>query len=582
MASRSNKAKTASSGIKPTDSQQAEILRRPADSVEVDSDEELEDGFCNHDTTVDLNEPRSRSGKYWKSEFNKYTEDARAQMEQLVKYKHLAKCYAQKKDAEAMDLNQKLKEEQEKVIQMEKKITEMAAKMASKQGKGSDSENTVVLRKLAEKTALALEYRDRVKELEASLKQKESSDAKTKQRRIDTSPRTEDTILDLNRELRRARKELRELDKLREEAGRLKSDLLFAQQRATKLQEENKRLAADPSQPSWVPELEKQLRDANDESKQKDDELKTLRKEFNALKENAKKQRSQALQVLKEKNDRIDELEKEVKALKESELAHSRPKSLDAALAKHTKITQELRSDMVSMSKPSVHHKARLGHPKRSRSAEDLTLDLTQRSIVAEETAELLRGFSGGAGRNRRLSVDTMDSMLEIEEELKREKQEHMNARRDRELLVDDADTGKPAAMTSRVARRVMTDRVNESSPKEGRQRAAIAASRHTLGPSDREIMRGALENLTAPRHDYKSKPARPLSTGYDQSDIDLLQDRFAKLGGPNPNDTVMTANTSRCTLPADRQAAARARLEQKRRERKRANDKENVRPYAY
>jgi myosin heavy subunit len=575
-ASRSNKAKTPTSEAKDTS-------QKPARPAEEESGEEWEEDFCNHDVTVDLNEPHSRSGKYWKTEFGKYTEDARAQMEQLVKYKHLAKCYAQKKDAEAMELNQKLKEEQEKVAQMELKITEMAAKMAGKQGRGSDTDNSAVLKKLAEKTALALEYRDRVKELEALLKQQEDSGAKTQRHRNETSPRTEETMFDLKRELRRARSDLRETDKLRQEVERLKPDLLFSQQRVTKLQEENKRLAAESSQPSSIQKLEKQLRDTKDESRQKDDELRTLRKEYNTLKDNAKKQLSQSLQVLDEKNERIQKLEKEVKALKESEAALNRPKSLDAALAKHTRITQDLKSDMASMNKPSIHRTANPGYPRRSTSAEDLTRDMTQ-SVVAEETAELLRGLPQDIWRSRRFSVDSADSMLKIEEEMKMEKQQGMDARRrDKGPVVDDPDTEQHLAKPSRVSagsRRVMSDHVNESSPKESKQRAVTY--RHTLSTSDRALMRDALDNPTATRNHSNPKSARASLTSYEPPEIDLLHDRFAKLGGPNPNDTMLTANASRCTLPADRMAAARARLEQKRRDKQRAGDKENMRPYRY
>lgn len=43
------------------------------------------------DVTLDLNEPRSSSGKYWKSEYEKYHEAAKAEMKNLFRYKQLAK-----------------------------------------------------------------------------------------------------------------------------------------------------------------------------------------------------------------------------------------------------------------------------------------------------------------------------------------------------------------------------------------------------------------------------------------------------------------------------------------------------------
>ncbi|KAK9769191.1 putative Spindle pole body formation-associated protein-domain-containing protein [Seiridium cardinale] len=534
-----------------------------AGTAEEETDEEWEDDVCSHDVTVDLNEPHSRSGKYWKSEFNKYSGDARAEMEKLVKYKHLAKCYAQKKDAEAVDLNQQLKEEREKVAELEKKFAKLASGMTKSQRAASDIEDA----------AMATQYKSRIKELEALIHDQEDLGGKSQHHRIDASPRTEKTLLETSRELRRARHELKEMKKLQKENERLKSDLVLAEQKATKLEGEKKPMSADLSQPSWIQKLEKQLRDSKEEAERKDCELKALRHEFDNLKENAKSSRSQALQVLKEKNDRIAELEKEVKAIKESD----GPKNIDAALARHSRIARDLKSEIASMSKPSIHEKAQLGRPKRSMSAEDLTLDLTQNSLL---------GNSGHGVGTHGFSADLTDSLRNIEETLRRERQERMEARkRDRGLATVDLDarvsknSGKDnKAMSSQPSfhsRRVMSDRVNEASAKNTKNQIGSHATR---GPNEGALMRGALDNLTKSRH-TKSRAVRPPSPAFDMPGFDLLQNRFAKLGGPNPNDTVLTANASRCTLPADRQAAARARIEQKRRERQKGTDKENSLP---
>ena len=57
----------------------------PAKNDGADSEGEWEDDVCNHDVTVDLNEPHSNSGLYWKSEFNRYHEEAQAEMDKLVR-----------------------------------------------------------------------------------------------------------------------------------------------------------------------------------------------------------------------------------------------------------------------------------------------------------------------------------------------------------------------------------------------------------------------------------------------------------------------------------------------------------------
>lgn len=544
-----------------------------AGMVEEVSDEEWEDDACSHDVTVDLNEPHSRSGKYWKTEFNKYSGDARAEMEKLVKYKHLAKCYAQKKDSEAAELNQKLKEEQEKVQELEETIAAMSLQPTKKRGRSSDSDDSALARKLAEKTALVKEYKDRVKELESLLAGQGHAGGKT------ASPGTEKTLLEANRELRRARNELKEMRRLQEENEQLKHDLASAEQRATKHRKEDKHAAVDSSQSSWAQKLENQLCDSREEAQRKDDELKRLRKEFETLKDNAKSSRSQALQVLKEKNDKISELEKELQKRQDSENSRSHSEGLDAALAKHKKITRGLKSDIASLNKPSIHDKAKLGLPKRSMSAEDLTLDYTQQSFLESPARKTnSRGFP----------AELTDTMKDIEEELRQERRARMEARRrDRDIEHDDIDirpltslTNGHISKTSEApsgSRRVMSDTVNGVFAKDQKQKAAI--TRATLGDNNKALMRGGLDNLTNSRYTSRFRTTRPPSPSLEMPAFDLLQNRFAKLGGPNPNDTVLTANASRCTLPADRQAAARARLEQKRRERQKVGDKENVRP---
>ncbi|KAI0123043.1 spindle pole body formation-associated protein-domain-containing protein [Xylariales sp. AK1849] len=593
--SRTTKTKKAAFEVDPKVQARENASAKPGEPAEDASEEEWDEDICNQEVTVDLNEPHSKSGKYWKSEFNTYTEDARAEMEKLVKYKYLAKRYAEKKDAEALDLNQKLKEQQEKVVQMEKRITEMTAHMTDKRRRGPDTDTAGLTKELAEKTALAIQYRGQVKELEILLKNQKDRDSKFYRRGIDTSPRTEKTLLEVNRELRRARNELKEMKNLREEVGRLKSDLLLSQQRATKLGEENKRIAGDLSQPSWVQKLEKQLRESKDKMQQRADELQGLRKEYDTLKENAKAQRSQALQVLKEKNSKIADLEKEVKTLKERHASSSRPKSLDAALAEHSKITRDLKSDMATLSKPFVYERAKTRQqPKRSLSAEDLTLDMSNHSIFADGTIPKLSVIPRETWPNRRSSGDWTASLLEMEEQLKKEKLERLEARkRDRGVFTNDLDmvtsksleTSKASQMPT-GSRRVMSDRVNLSSPKaayQGNKIRRVTSAYPPLDGDDKAILRGALDSLAAYRYPTKSHSTRPLSSSSEAPAFDLMQDRFARLGGPNPNDTALTANASRCTLPADRQSAARARLEQKRRERQhvgaRANNKENMRP---
>ena len=120
--------------------------------------------------TLDLDEPHSHSGRYWKSEYDRYHEEAKLEMEKLVKYKQLAKSYAKKKDSEAIDLGEKLKEEQQKVVNMEAKISELAAQIANRRLSGRANDNHD-LKDLARQTALAREYGNRVDEFQTALQE---------------------------------------------------------------------------------------------------------------------------------------------------------------------------------------------------------------------------------------------------------------------------------------------------------------------------------------------------------------------------------------------------------------------------
>jgi len=152
---------------KPGDISKADTRQTTNDSE--DEWEEEEDDYCTNDITLDLNEPHSQSGRYWKGEFEKYHQEAKAEMEKLLKYKQLAKSYAQQKDAEAIQLAERLRDEQQKVINMEKRVADNASQIVSQKRQSADDEPTALLSKLAKQTSLAAQYRHRVQELEGDL-----------------------------------------------------------------------------------------------------------------------------------------------------------------------------------------------------------------------------------------------------------------------------------------------------------------------------------------------------------------------------------------------------------------------------
>ncbi|KAI0847656.1 spindle pole body formation-associated protein-domain-containing protein [Daldinia vernicosa] len=573
--------------------EQEELPSKPLDD---ESEEEWEDDICDRDITVDLNEPHSESGKYWKAEFNRYRDEAMADIERMVKFKALAKSYAKQKDAEALELAQKLKDEQLKVAEMEEKIAAMSSQTTDKRRRGGDREDATLVKDLEKQTALATHYRDQVEELEALIQEHkgESSSSQSDRRRIDTSPRTEKTLLEVNRELRRARAELKQIDKLRKEVSKLKSDLSAAEERATKLQDE--RTGRGSTDSLQVKKLEHKLQVAKEESQQKDREIRQLRNDYESLKNNAKSRTAEAMQVLQAKNDKIAELENTIKTI---EVANP-----------SIRATRALKLGIESLNKPSKYESdIPVRNLKRSASVEDVTLDMTQRSLLGhkdefDDTPKPIK-------RNTFLPSDWSSGFKDIKNQPRKDKKDTIEInKREKDPVMNDLDITPPRSITKpkaslstfdsgRAMSNILSNRMNQSTTRdtttsrerldqklaEARASRAARADRadraDRVDRVDRDVeTHGSLERLTPRRSRPKSYNGRSFSSGSEGLGYDLVQDKFARLGGPETEHT--TGNTSRCTLPADRQAAARARLEQKKLERQRnggGRDKENIKP---
>ncbi|TRX96279.1 hypothetical protein FHL15_003003 [Xylaria flabelliformis] len=524
-----------------------QVEKPEEDNSEDEGEWEDEDNCCHHDLTVDLNEPHSESGKYWKAEWSRYREEAKSDIEQLVKYKANAKSYAAKKDMEASRLSQKLKEEQAKVAEMETQI----AKMTS-----SESINN----------------------------------------RIDTSPRTEQNILEISRELRKARTELRQLERLRDEVKRLKSNLATSRERVAEL--EAQVAAEGSSESAQVERLEKQLSEVKEQSRQKDSEIRKLKRDYESLKRDAKSRTAEALQVLQEKNVKIGELEKKLQVMEAAGLP-KQSKSLDAAIAEHGRITRDLKADIESLSKPSRHEKARpLNRHMRAVSMEDITFDMTQRSPFKEKDDHVEDGIrrenahSTGLLTDWTADIPTFD--LEGKDKNKQVASEKVDAK-PLTMSVSDSSSRRAAKgvgkrsldVGQRVTSDVLADRVNESTRRRLRRNQlsetndASTTDRNPVGNGERvRDTRTASLAVDRPRRSRPlSETTHAVSPSKDAPAIDLIQDRFSRLGGPSADRSAL-GNTSRCTLPAERLAAARARLEQKKRRKASGQslDKENDR----
>ena len=81
------------------------------------------------DITLDFMEPRSQSGKYWKQEYDAYAEKTQREVRKLLLKKKAAKDFAKDKDAELVQLTDKLRQETRRAEGLEARTKELEKQM---------------------------------------------------------------------------------------------------------------------------------------------------------------------------------------------------------------------------------------------------------------------------------------------------------------------------------------------------------------------------------------------------------------------------------------------------------------------
>ncbi|KAJ5552580.1 hypothetical protein N7494_001958 [Penicillium frequentans] len=196
------------------------------------------------DITLNLDEPRSESGKYWKTEFDNYRVRTNREIKKLIHYRTIAKSYARKKDSEALRLADKLKEEEEKVAEMERQVTRLASSIT---GQGSKADNEQLIQDLTKQTALALQYKQQVTSLRTLLEQQ--GVVKGVEVQVSEPAKEKSSSETSSDELRKAQKELREANAKIDELKRQNPDLSTletlaqsSEKKAQELEKENNSL----------------------------------------------------------------------------------------------------------------------------------------------------------------------------------------------------------------------------------------------------------------------------------------------------------------------------------------------------
>ena len=129
------------------------------------------------DYTVDLSEPRSRSGQHWKTEYEQYYRRSDREMKKMIKYGQNVKSYAVKKDGEASALAEELRSQLAKVRGMEARSAKMARKLsiAESQDSKSEGDHARLVSELAQQTATAAKYKQRLDQYRKTLQQQSTA-----------------------------------------------------------------------------------------------------------------------------------------------------------------------------------------------------------------------------------------------------------------------------------------------------------------------------------------------------------------------------------------------------------------------
>ena len=528
------------------------------DEWEEDNDIETdEENICSHDITVDLNEPHSQSGQYWKGEFEKYQQEAKVEMGKLLRYKQLAKSYAQEKDSEAIELAEMLRSEQEKVTKMEKKIAENASNILAEHDNPAEDASPEEVAKLSKQTALAIQYRQRVRELEDQLeeflqdKQDEAEGRGRRSKHATASPRTQKTLMETQRELRRARSQIKETNGLRDQVSSLKQQLKDAEKRAAQAELVPQTNGTEPIT-TRTKDLRAQLRQAKEESKKKTEELEQLKKEYEAFRQESQTHDEDMKAVLERAHIKIADLKKEVKTLKAGQADHAEPRAT--------------RNRIQTTGSDSNDRLDELAKTKGTR------LDADSRHSDRRQTS------SGSGSQSDEKPRTLRDKFHE--------------AAAPPSLAPNPAEDGTKKTMSG-----ALVDRPNLEKPRWQPFVPRSPRNRAYLGDElSKRIQNGGVTPAGTKAKDIGLQDLSALAktvskAGAEEDEAtndDRLRSRFVQLNSPSETEskraTSTTRSASRSRLPPERRAAAMARIEQRRAEKlkERARngvDKENVQP---
>ncbi|KAI9718987.1 MAG: hypothetical protein M1828_006363 [Chrysothrix sp. TS-e1954] len=92
------------------------------------------------DATVTLTSPHSRSGRFWKSEYDNYARKSSLELRKFIKKEQVAKKWAKERDSAALKMEEELRHEQKKVARLEREVEEYNKNLKAFDEKRENSE----------------------------------------------------------------------------------------------------------------------------------------------------------------------------------------------------------------------------------------------------------------------------------------------------------------------------------------------------------------------------------------------------------------------------------------------------------
>ncbi|RAL10010.1 uncharacterized protein BO97DRAFT_350452 [Aspergillus homomorphus CBS 101889] len=372
-----------------------------------------------NDDTINLDEPRSQSGKYWKAEYDNYRNKTTWEIKKLIQYRSAAKTYAKKKDEEASRLAEKLKEEEIKVAEMERHVTHLASTMV---GESANADKEKLVQELTKQTALALQYKHRVNSLRKTLERhgvvgQDISEVAEASAIASPSEQKSDSVSTIQQALDQANAKIEEMKHQKEEFNKLKDLARSSEQKASELQKENASLKQTLARVKQeMSKYEGRRKEKEAKLRQREVKLETRIQEYRDRLKSASEQHREHEEDLKESfneerrrmQEQVDQLRIKLTAIERLPQLQNRARPSESPRKDHTgvhvydfgghtspeKEPQEETVELDEPPSPSPRAKERRSYPSSRYTAGDLDLKRAMRAMGISDEDQL--AFLGG------------------------------------------------------------------------------------------------------------------------------------------------------------------------------------------